>query len=156
MPALACLWARPRVERHVDGALGPRNARFVESHLGSCGECLARAEAARRMRGRVNASAISVSEPDWSGFWPGVRARILREAPRPVRDAWWLAFWRPFWGHPRLSLGGALAAEDLLQAGIEPVGEPACHVHGAQRVLEAAVLPGREDPEAGLNLVHAA
>lgn len=88
------------------------STRFVESHLGACGECMARAEGARRMRSLVIASSISVGEPDWSGFWPGVQARILRGAspPAPLRDAWWLPFWRPFWGHPRLSFGGALAA----------------------------------------------
>jgi len=124
MPTLACLWARPRVERHIDGALGPRTARFIESHLGSCGGCLARAQGLRRLRSLVSASAIRAEEPDWSGFWPGVQARILRERTRPVRDTWWLPLWRPFWGHPRLSLGGALAAGLLVALSMWPVSDP--------------------------------
>ena len=36
--------------------------------------------------------------------------RIAQETPRVVRDSWWLSLWRPFWGHPRLAVGGALAA----------------------------------------------
>ena len=110
MPSLVCLWARPRVERHVDGALGPRTAHLLASHLGSCPHCTTRADAIRRIRSLVSDSSATSPEPDWSGFWPGVQARIAREAPRPVHDAWWLPIWRPFWGHPRLSLGGALAA----------------------------------------------
>jgi hypothetical protein len=102
------------------------STRFVESHLGSCGACMARAEGARRMRSLVSASSVSVGEPDWSGFWPGIQARILRDAPRPapVRDAWWLPLWRPFWGHPRLSLGGALAAGLLVALSLGSVPEP--------------------------------
>ncbi|HEV8438883.1 MAG TPA: hypothetical protein VGT40_12370 [Methylomirabilota bacterium] len=49
------------------------------------------------------------SEPDWSGFWPAVRAGIAREKSRPIRDPWWLPLWKPFWGHPRLALGGVMA-----------------------------------------------
>jgi hypothetical protein len=85
---------------------------------------MTRAEGARRMRSLVVAAANSVSEPDWSGFWPGVQAKILREAPRPVRDAWWLPLWRPFWGHPRLSLGGALVAGVLVALSLGSVPEP--------------------------------
>ena len=80
------------------------------------------------MRSLVIASSRGVGEPDWSGFWPGVQARILREAPRPVpvpvHDPWWLPLWRPFWGHPRLSLGGALAAGLLVALSLGSVPEP--------------------------------
>jgi hypothetical protein len=124
MPTLTCLWARPRVERHVDGALGPRAARVVESHLASCAGCLAVAEGSRRLRALVREAAFGTEEPDWSGFWPGVQAKILREQPPRVRDSWWLPIWRPFWGHPRLSLGGALAAGLLVALSLWPSATP--------------------------------
>lgn len=54
-------------------------------------------------------------EPDWSGFWPAVQARIVQEAPRPIRDAWWLPYWKPVWGHPRMALSG-LAISSLALA----------------------------------------
>jgi hypothetical protein len=125
MPTLTCLWARPRVERHVDGALGPRATRAIESHLASCGACLAVAEGARRTRALVREAALRAEEPDWSGFWPGVQAKIRREQPQqPVKDSWWLPIWRPFWGHPRLSLGGALAAGLLVALSLWPSPAP--------------------------------
>lgn len=49
-------------------------------------------------------------EPDWSGFWVTVRARIMSEEPRPVRESWWFPFWKPVWGHPRLAFGAVLLA----------------------------------------------
>lgn len=115
MRTLGCLWIRPRVERLVDGALGPRSARIVQAHLGSCGDCETLADSTRRLRALVKASVGSGDDPNWSGFWTGIQSRIQEtpaRAPRrvPVKDAWWLPIWRPFWGHPRLSLGGALAA----------------------------------------------
>lgn len=94
--------------------MGPRAARWIEAHLRACRDCLARVEGTRRLRALVNSAGVDPLEPDWSGFWPGIQARIAREKPRPVKDAWWLPVWRPFWGHPRLSLGGALAAGLLL------------------------------------------
>ncbi|MGH7386313.1 MAG: hypothetical protein ACREKG_14140 [Candidatus Rokuibacteriota bacterium] len=36
--------------------------------------------------------------------------RIATETPRPVREAWWLPFWRPVWGHPRMVLGGVVVS----------------------------------------------
>lgn len=114
MTSLACLWIRPRVERHVDGALGPRMARWVEAHLAACRNCLADADAIRRLRTLVKAAAAEPLEPDWSGFWAGVQTRIARERSLPVKDAWWFPLWRAFWGHPRLSLGSAMAAGLLI------------------------------------------
>src|SRR5437763_16997374 len=110
MLKLGCLWSRPRLERHIDGALGPWVKRRVQAHLVACPDCRSRADDVRRTRTLVQSSAMDVAAPDWTGFWPGIQARIVREEPRPVRDAWWLPLWRPCWGHPRLALGGALAA----------------------------------------------
>jgi len=119
-----CLWNRSRLERYADGALGTGGARRVESHAGRCPACLARVESFRRLRTLVHAAAPDAAEPDWSVFWPAVRARILREKPSPVRDSWWMPLWRPFWGHPRLALGsGALAAALVLTVSLWPAGD---------------------------------
>jgi hypothetical protein len=56
-----------------------------------------------------------VPDPDWAGFWPAVSRRIAAEHPAPVRDAWWLPYWKPVWGHPRVALGG-LAISALVAA----------------------------------------
>src|SRR5262245_43679397 len=109
MMTLGCLWTRPRLERHVDGALRARASRHIEAHLTSCSDCLERVESFRRLRALVRAASGNPPDPNWSGFWPAIRARIPREQPRPVRDSWWLPLWRPVWGHPRVALGGALA-----------------------------------------------
>jgi anti-sigma factor RsiW len=123
MMTLGCLWSRPRLERHVDGALEPWMARRVEVHLGSCSDCLGRIESFRRLRALVQVASADVVEPDWSGFWPAVRVRIPAEKPRPVLDSWWLPLWRPFWGHPRVALGGALAGALALALMLWPVAD---------------------------------
>jgi hypothetical protein len=51
-----------------------------------------------------------VADPGWSGFWPSVRARIPRQTPHPVRESWWLPFWKPVWGHPRVALGSVVVS----------------------------------------------
>jgi hypothetical protein len=67
-----------------------------------------------RLRRLVRSAEVPV-DPDWSGFWPAVRLRIANEAPRPVREAWWLPFWKPVWGHPRVAMG-SLAVSSLAAA----------------------------------------
>jgi hypothetical protein len=79
-------------------------------------------ESARRLRSLVRAS-MDVPEPDWTAFWAGIRARIPAETARPVRDSWWLPLWRPFWGHPRVALGGALAGVLALALMLWPAAE---------------------------------
>jgi hypothetical protein len=51
-----------------------------------------------------------VADPEWAGFWPAVRVRIASEAPRPVRESWWLPYWKPVWGHPRVALGSLMVS----------------------------------------------
>jgi hypothetical protein len=67
-------------------------------------------ERLRRLRALIQSSQVEVADPDWSGFWPSVRTRIVQEVPRPVRDAWWLPYWKPVWGHPRMALSGVLVS----------------------------------------------
>lgn len=110
MPTLGCLWSRPSLERLVDGALGPRMARVAASHTSRCGECRAEANRLLRLRALVQSAEMPVADPDWAAFWPAVRQRIAAERPAPVRDAWWLPYWKPVWGHPRVALGGLVVS----------------------------------------------
>jgi len=106
MAMLGCLWNRPRLERLVDGALGPRMERMATSHASRCVGCRDEVERLRQLQSLVRVVDAPVADPDWAGFWPAVRARIAAEHPAPARDPWWLPFWKPVWGHPRVALGG--------------------------------------------------
>jgi hypothetical protein len=63
-----------------------------------------------RIRLLVRSAAPDVADPEWAGFWPAVRVRIASEAPRPVRESWWLPYWKPVWGHPRVALGSLMVS----------------------------------------------
>lgn len=108
MWGLICVWVRSRLDQHADGALGERAGRFVAAHLGRCDACRAAADDLVRLKAIVREESPQVADPDWSGFWVTVKARIVSEAPRPVRESWWVPFWKPIWGHPRLAFGGML------------------------------------------------
>jgi anti-sigma factor RsiW len=110
MPSLGCLWNRSRLERLVDGALGPRAGRATTSHAARCPRCDGEVKELTRLRLLVRSSASEVADPDWSGFWPAVRVRLVGEAPRPVHEPWWLPFWKPVWGHPRVALGSLMVS----------------------------------------------
>ena len=110
MPSLGCLWSRPRLERLVDGALGPRAGRWTTSHAARCARCGDEVEQLTRIRLLVRSAAPDVADPEWTGFWPAVRVRIASEAPRPVRESWWLPYWKPVWGHPRVALGSLMVS----------------------------------------------
>jgi len=110
MWSMSCALVRSRLERHADGALGERGRRFVDVHLGRCDGCRAAREGLVRLKAAVRQESPRAAEPDWSGFWATVRARIMSEEPRPVRDSWWVPLWKPVWGHPRLAFGGVLLA----------------------------------------------
>lgn len=79
-----------------------------------CAACRAAAGRLDRLRRLVREGAGAPEEPDWSGFWPGIAARLGAASPRPLRDPWWLPLWRPVWGHPRLSAATAAAAGIVL------------------------------------------
>ncbi len=110
MPSLGCLWNRPRLERLVDGALGPRAGRTVTAHAARCPRCGGEVAQLTRLRLLVRSAAPDVTDPDWAGFWPAVRVRIAGEAPRTVRQSWWLPVWKPVWGHPRVALGSLMVS----------------------------------------------
>ena len=110
MPSLGCLWNRPRLERLVDGALGPRAGRATTSHAARCPRCGGEVAQLTRLRLLVRSAAPDVTDPEWAGFWPAVRVRIASEASQPVRESWWLPFWKPVWGHPRVALGSLMVS----------------------------------------------
>jgi anti-sigma factor RsiW len=110
MPNLGCLWNRSRLERLVDGALGPRAGRAATSHAARCPRCGGEVEQITRLRRLVRSATSEVADPEWAGFWPAVQRRIAVEAPRPVRESWWLPFWKPVWGHPRVALGSLMVS----------------------------------------------
>jgi len=109
MVTLACLWNRSRLERYADRSLSPSAARSVEAHLGRCHGCVHRVEQLVRLETLVRSAVPDPAAPDWEGFWPAIRSRIVSEEPRPLRDPWWLPIWKPFWGHPRLAMGSVMA-----------------------------------------------
>jgi anti-sigma factor RsiW len=110
MPRPGCLWTRPRLERLVDGALAGWTGRVTAAHAAGCPKCSEELERLHRLRRLVRSAESPVAGPDWAGFWPAVRLRIASEAPRPIREAWWLPFWKPVWGHPRVALGSLMAS----------------------------------------------
>src|SRR5262249_54846974 len=105
----SCLWYRSRLESFSTGRLEGRAAGATGAHVARCTACRGVVEATSRMQALVLAASTSMVEPDWSSFWPGIHSRLATEAARPLRDAWWLPWWKPVWGHPRLATSAALA-----------------------------------------------
>lgn len=112
MASLKCFWMRRRLAPYLDGALSGPEAGAVAAHLQTCAGCQGEASGLERLKGLVGSTLLSAPDPDWSGFWGGVRHRILTERPR--REGWGL--------YPRLALGGALAGLLLMAAALWPRG----------------------------------
>jgi anti-sigma factor RsiW len=142
-----CLWNRPRLERYADGALNPRVTRAVKAHLGGCRDCRQRAARLRQLAALVRSAVPEPAEPDWTGFWAGIQARMVRDAPRPMRDPWWLPFWKPFWGHPRLAMGGVMVAVLAALFSLWPVPDRPGQVPAAWAGPVLVQDVGTPDPE---------
>jgi hypothetical protein len=123
MPSLSCFWNRSRLEPFADAALPPRATRAVAGHLTRCASCRARVDRLTALRSHVRGALAEPPIPDWSGFWTTVRFRIATEPARPIREAWWLPFWKPVWGHPRVALATGLATVTLLSLPFWPADE---------------------------------
>src|SRR5262249_56729742 len=117
------------LERRAAGAPGLRAPRFAPAHLPTCSPGRDASEKLARLRTMVRQVVSTVAEPDWTGFWPPVRARIVTEEPRPVRESWWVPFWKPVWGHPRLAFGAALLAILVMAFSFWPADEAAFASH---------------------------
>jgi anti-sigma factor RsiW len=116
---LTCYRTRKRIGAYLDGALDEPAARSTAAHLAGCAGCQAQAESLRRLRGLLQRT-LTVAEPDWTGFWPGIVRGIqdARIVPAPRRAT----LWRPRW-----ALGGALAAALLVSLGVwqfAPTSDP--------------------------------
>jgi anti-sigma factor RsiW len=112
MLVLTCLLTRRRIGPYLDGALENGAARSTAKHLSGCSTCQRQAEELRRMRAllqRTLGLGSSRSEPDWSGFWPGVVRGIEDARGREIPAA---PAWR--WRRPRWALGGALVTAVLV------------------------------------------
>ena len=119
MISFNCFRARRRLGAFLDDALPEGRSEAIVSHLSSCEGCRGEATRLKRLRSLLRATLRPGPEPDWSGFWPAIRERLLAETPRPVgREPWWRLGWRPVWSHPRLTVGGALAGLLLLTAAL--------------------------------------
>ena len=84
---------RARVARHVSGCAvlpGPVEQHAMRVPVRGSG----RPPRARTGRGSGRVSSADRAEP-----------------PRPLREPWWLPFWKPVWGHPRMALATGLAGD---------------------------------------------
>ena len=145
MPQLFCLLHRSRLERYADGALSPRMTRSVEAHVGHCADCRGAVDRHVNLRALVRSAAANPEDPDWTGFWGGIQLRLVRDEPRPMRDPWWVPLWKPFWGHPRLALGGVMAALLLVTVSMWPGQEGSVNTAWADPVEVQDVATA--DPE---------
>lgn len=106
---LRCLWIRRRVGPYLDRALPAHQAPGVARHLTGCAGCREWARRQERLAALVRGVARELAEPNWTGFWSGIRTRILTESPVADRSPWRA---RPAWPlgwFPRLALGSAVA-----------------------------------------------
>jgi len=106
---LRCLWIRRRIGPYLDQALAEDPTRAVARHLNGCADCRELAGRQQRLMSRVGELAGDPTEPKWNAFWPGVRARILSEAPLAGRPPWRSPLLWPLGSLPRVAVGSAMA-----------------------------------------------
>ena len=112
---LTCYWTRRRLGAWLDGALDEATAHSTAAHVAACGVCQREAGELRRLHSLLS-STVTIADPDWTGFWPGVVRGIEdRRVLRPMRTA--SRWWRPQW-----ALGGALATALLISLGLWQFG----------------------------------
>jgi anti-sigma factor RsiW len=114
MKSLSCLSITRQLSFYRDGALSGRRARAVDRHLRSCDHCRREDARLERLATLLRATFPEAPEPDWSGFWPGIRTRIVAMPRRTWREALARWVWWPAGRYPRFALGGALAGFLLL------------------------------------------
>lgn len=134
MGVLTCLLRQRRIGAYLDGALEGRAVASTARHLADCPRCQRQAAELSRLRALL-ARALepaSTTEPDWTGFWPGIvrgieDGRHRRPAPERLGRRW-----RPKWAISGALAAILLASATLWQFGSAPVpGEPAIIVSSA-------------------------
>jgi anti-sigma factor RsiW len=142
-----CLWNRSRLGPYADGALQERIRHAVDTHLSRCLSCRREMDRLARLRILIRTAIPGPGEPDWAGFWPAVQSRMARETPRPIRESWWLPAWKPFWGHPRISVAGAMVATLVLTFGFWPGSDEVPVALAAPIVVQEV---GTDDSDGGV------
>jgi anti-sigma factor RsiW len=104
---LSCYWNRRRIAAWLDGALDGEAARATQAHVSRCSGCRQEAAELERLSALLR-STPPPSDPDWTGFWPGVVRRLEAARDTPVPHA------RRAWPRPRWAYGGVLAAALLV------------------------------------------
>lgn len=151
---LTCYLARRRLGAYLDGALPEGRARAAAAHLAGCAACQAEADALRRL-GAALRGTLTVAEPDWTGFWPGV-VRGIQDRRRPVPAP---ASPRPSWLRPRWAFGGALATAVLISLTLPrmlpspPAPEPPVIVSSADTELPGGTVMVYSTPEKDVTVV---
>jgi anti-sigma factor RsiW len=112
---LTCFRTRRRIGAYLDGALEGRVAETTAMHLKGCATCQREADTLRRLQAMLRRTlnpAARGSEPDWTGFWPGIvrgiedaRGKKTPPLATTARKGWW---------SPRWALGGAALAVGIL------------------------------------------
>ena len=109
MGFFTCLRVRRQLTPYLGKALSPARESGVARHLRECAGCRREASRLEGLVALLGASLPAAPDPDWSDFWPGVRARIVTGDHAALREGWWWRLWhQPGW-YPRLALGGGLA-----------------------------------------------
>lgn len=111
---LRCLWIRRWIDAYLDRSLSEARARRVVQHLDGCPPCRESARRQERLVTLVRSAADEMAEPSWTGFWPGIRVRLLSEGETVGRltHRRWVPHARPAWPLgwlPRLALASAIA-----------------------------------------------
>jgi anti-sigma factor RsiW len=112
--SLRCLWLRRWLGAYLDGALPLGRTRAVAAHVADCAGCRGEISRQQRLREALRAALEAPGDPDWSGFWDGIRRRIAARPLPPRRLAWR--------GAPTMAVGSALAAGVALAILFWPVG----------------------------------
>jgi anti-sigma factor RsiW len=79
-----CLIARHRLGAYVDEALEGAALRAVALHVEGCPSCRRDIDGLRRTKALLRTALPAVSEPDWSGFWPGIVRGVQDGRARPA------------------------------------------------------------------------
>ncbi len=131
---MKCSKCKRLVSAHIDGELGEAVAREVESHLASCSECRAEAEAVRRTLDLLG---------EWQRAEPRLGLDALHERlEQRARRAWQPLLPVPRWAAAALALASIAGGTAL--GGRVPQAPPE-KLPSEQQVASAVGLPQYDD-----------